>query len=263
MNSNWTLPESIEKDWISDCDKACESEAEFANFKRMRTIGYLTENRHGCHVHKEWEKAKQFYPGWIDLLPRLAWMDTLGNPLDDDKAIVDGFSISGGAASVAKISAQIRFLFGPGPFSIAEIGGGCGTLANALNLCGIVKDYTGFDLPSPSRLQKKYLERQGWKGEWPSIGGEEKGKYDLSISVASFSELTLEGRKHYMDRVLKKCDLGYHIWNWGEVEEGRDFFKETMSELLSELPTAVYLQDTKRSDLNPDDWVCVFIYGLP
>jgi len=211
---NWMIPEDIKRDWLFDCLKAATSDELFYKFKQMRTLGYVTENRHADHVPRYWSMAMRLYPRCLDLLPALAEADRVGGPWDVDVANIHGHKLSGTTASSVLVCSQIIRLFGIGPFRIAEIGPGYGNLAHCLKLFGLVTNYTFFDLLEPSMLQRRYIRLMGWDGIWPTLGDYEPDSYDLSLSHSSLSELNDEGKAHYSARVLQKSIYGFHVWNF-------------------------------------------------
>jgi len=220
MIDNWMISHRVKDDWLSDCRDAATSDGSFLTFKRMPTLGYITENRHARHASQYWAMAKSLRPECISILPALAEADKVGCPLEADVAVVDGHSLSGATASSALVCSQIIHLFGNRPYRIAEIGPGYGNLAHCLKLFGLVEQYTFFDLIAPSMLQRRYIRSFGWDGIWPALGDKEPGAYDLSLSHSSLSELNDEAKAHYAARVLQRSTYGFHVWNFGGTGMG-------------------------------------------
>jgi hypothetical protein len=105
---------------------------------------------------------------------------------------------------------------------IVEIGGGYGGLAAAMYFFAPkmnmkVNSYAIIDLPSPLKLQAKYLEKLGVTGVKFSdaylYGNDLKDNLFL-ISNYAFSELSEGMRKSYEGILFPKVRHGYIIWNY-------------------------------------------------
>lgn len=218
----------VEAGWRSECLRA--STFEFDKFRQLPNITYVTENYHAEHVAGLWGKAVELLPRLAILLPDLAAVDRVGTPNPADIADVDGYPLSGCAAHSAFRAAQIVHLHGDRAFHIAEIGGGYGSLAMVLHLLGLVKSYTGFDLPEPSQLQKRYLDTFGFPfTRWQEVGGVVRQEWDLSISCASLSELSRATQDFYGEAILYRSLCGFHVWNW--TREGWEIPKSPAEDL--------------------------------
>ena len=105
---------------------------------------------------------------------------------------------------------------------IVEIGGGYGGLAAAVyffapKLNMKVKSYAIIDLPSPLKLQAKYLEKLGVSGVQfsdASLYGQDLSDNLFLISNYAFSELSGGMRKSYEEILFPKVRHGYIIWNY-------------------------------------------------
>jgi hypothetical protein len=105
---------------------------------------------------------------------------------------------------------------------VVEIGGGYGGLAAAVyffapKLNMKVNSYTIIDLPSPLKLQAKYLEKLGVTGVEFSdafLYGRDLRDNLFLISNYAFSELSESMRKSYEAILFPKVRHGYIIWNY-------------------------------------------------
>jgi putative sugar O-methyltransferase len=101
--------------------------------------------------------------------------------------------------------------------SIVEIGGGYGGLCKVLSSLVKFKKYYLIDLPEPSLLSKKYLNKFiGIVNKMNYLTTEDLysfDKIDLVISNYAFSECSLEFQKKYYEQVVKKADTFYLVYN--------------------------------------------------
>jgi hypothetical protein len=103
---------------------------------------------------------------------------------------------------------------------VVEIGGGYGGLSLAMKFFGPrlgleIKTYTIIDLPSPLKLQKKYLEKLGVSdvtfSDASGYGQDVKG--DFLIANYSWTEIDPEHRKEYQRILFPKLKHGFILWN--------------------------------------------------
>ena len=237
-SADWSMVPQVQRiSWAQECRAAATDDAVFRTFRQLPTIMHMTENRSAAHAVRFWEAAQHIWPV-AEYLPALVAADAIGGPPPErSMRFPNGQELSGTTAASALMAAQIIRLFGKGPFQIAEIGGGYGNLAHVLHLMGMVDTYTGFDLPEPSALRRRFLKAQGW----PEPVAPKK-RYDLCISAASLSELTPEARREYGEHVLAKSDRGFHVWNWG-VDEWSGLVADTLRELQEWNAGAKYCPD--------------------
>lgn len=100
-----------------------------------------------------------------------------------------------------------------------EIGSGYGGLALFLHTMApsfdvVIKSYTIFDLSCPARLTRRYLKQHGITVLIGDIENPKQQKGSFLISNYAYSELLVDWRTKYTDRVIKPfVSHGWMAWN--------------------------------------------------
>lgn len=147
--------------------------------------------------------------------------DSIGGP----EVCNIGHDVRSSCASMRYIThsvlAIIHFLQFSNEIDIVEVGGGYGGLALAFHFfapkMGLkIKSYTIIDLPSPLKLQAKYLEKMGLANigfSDASIYGWELPEGAFLVSNYAFSEFSEGIRTCYEKVLFPKLRHGYMLWN--------------------------------------------------
>jgi len=108
-------------------------------------------------------------------------------------------------------------------YKLIELGGGYGGLCLAIHQFApdyniSIESYTIVDLPSPLRLQQKYLSFMPIQSKLSFVNSETFGK-DISdsglflISNYCFSEISAEFQRNYIKNLFPKVSHGFMAWN--------------------------------------------------
>jgi len=147
--------------------------------------------------------------------------DSVGGP--ELCTIEEGFMCSCASMryTAHSILAIRHFLQFSNEIDIVEVGGGYGGLALAFHFFApkmglTIKSYTIVDLPSPVKLQAKYLEKMGVT----NIGFSDAATYGSElpdglflVSNYAFSEFSEKIRTCYEKVLFPKLRHGYMLWN--------------------------------------------------
>ena len=156
----------------------------------------------------------------LKILNNVKVNDVYGGPVIENFFIGDkSIQISPSTINYTKIWSDISSLFGEVKnLKVCEIGGGYGGQALIANQISGFKQWDIVDLQEACLLQKKYLQKNKIYNS-NSYHLEELEnllpKYDLFISNFAFSEVNREIQEIYLQKILKKCNKGYMIMNFG------------------------------------------------
>ncbi len=148
----------------------------------------------------------------IDIFQRLD--GKIGDPIMAD---VEGLGkFSGTTLRYIIIADQIKKLFQlPDKAVIVEIGAGFGGQCFVLSQLQSISKYYIYDLPEVEKLIEKVSEVMGVKGVqcMPLEDNIPEEHVDLLVSNYAFSECDRETQLEYFNRVMKKAERGYVIYN--------------------------------------------------
>ncbi len=121
----------------------------------------------------------------------------------------------------------------PDNATVVEIGAGFGGQAHVLQTLHSCIKYYIFDLPEVEALISVMMNRLNWRNvcclQLNEILPEEK--VDLLISNYAYSECDREMQLSYFDRVIKKADRGYMIYN--QIAAGYGIDSISISEFIN------------------------------
>jgi hypothetical protein len=194
------------------CLKAAEDSYYFENFRSLPEYGSILE----CGFEEEstqyiLQKGSSVILEKLEIFRRL---DQFGNPVINTIPGVGRFS--GTTLRYIVIADHIMKLFDlPLNPIIAEIGAGFGGQCYILSQVQSFSDYYIYDLPEVEELIEKMMRALSVEKVYlmPVDASLPEEKIDLLISNYAFSECDRETQLDYFERVLKKSDRGYLIFN--------------------------------------------------
>lgn len=197
MKESWQIDPTFRQEFLDFCELAASDDEVFKTFKENDRVKTIIENSTKEH--------SLITIGWL-------WMNKFY--ITDDKEFTP--------TEVRYIYTIILHnkLFGRlWENSIVEIGGGYG------GQCSMWKrqerdfgNYTIYDLPQVQKLQYRYLKDYGISASFPN-GITEAPEHDLLISWCAWSELDIETRKEYVDKVISKADRFIICSNYNFYED--------------------------------------------
>jgi len=218
--------------------QAVEDDEVFKNFKRHQDYTYMLE-----HVNQE--QSDQYIneimrdnPSLFesDIFERFAENDSVGNPLTYN-SMFGNFSPT--LFRYVKVLSDLKKHFESlDGMNIIEIGAGNGGQCNIISKLFQHKSYTIVDLEDVMKLQKKCLDLL----KTPNVNFkkmeelEDDAQYDLVISNYAFSEIPMELRDLYIEKVLSKSSKGYLTMNDGGETKLEEKLPEKQIEIFEEVP---------------------------
>jgi hypothetical protein len=189
------------------------------NFKRHCDFTYMLE--HVSHefglqykklIENEFNSNIENYTDLIKI------NDSIGNPSIYD---IEGFHISPSNLRyiyhALLIKSKIENWYNKNDIKIIEIGGGYGGLCFYLK--NIMKNhklnYSIIDLPNVTQLQKYYFNKTDLDIDIISCFDIDKinENYDLVISNYCISEIEMNNRLEYLNKLTNKCSKKFYTWN--------------------------------------------------
>ncbi len=199
--------------YIEACRKAVNDPLYFQNFRSTHEYASNVE----CYGFGN-EFAQYLLtnasPQTLEKLEQFRRLDQYGNPLTKDIEGVGRFSET--TLRYIIVADQIKELFNlPSNPKIVEIGAGFGGQCYILSQIQIFSDYFIYDLPDVENLIEKMLktlsiERVSLIPQYVPLP---ESNVDLLISNYAFSECDRQTQLDYFERVLKKADRGYMLFN--------------------------------------------------
>jgi putative sugar O-methyltransferase len=193
------------------CQQAVKDPFYFQNFRSLPEYTHAVEIFNGAEFAQYIKKASGRLSPYLDKMREL---DTIGNPIKYQYDEIGPFSAT--TMRYIAVADHIRQLFElPRCPKIAEIGGGFGGQCYILSILNGFSQYFIYDLPIVGMLIEKSLDTLSVPfarcmeptSELPVE------KIDLLISNYAFSECSRETQLDYFERVIKKADRGYVIYN--------------------------------------------------
>jgi len=159
----------------------------------------------------------------LDKLEAFRRLESFGNPVLDSYPLIGKFSAT--TLRYICIADQIQKMVAlPEQAVIAEIGAGFGGQCFALAQVRPFSKYYFFDLPEVEALIGKVMEVLSLQNTYCIPMDQElpEEKIDLVISNYAFSECDREIQLEYFERVIKKADRGFMIYNHISKDSGID-----------------------------------------
>lgn len=147
-------------------------------------------------------------------LPSFEKLDTIGSPKTTDFPNMGKFS--GTTLRYIVIADQIKKLFFlPRNAKVVEIGAGFGGQCYILSQLQLFHRYYIYDLPEAGALIARVMEALRVQNVhlMPMDAALPEQTVDLLISNYAYSECNRETQLDYFDRVIKKADRGYVLYN--------------------------------------------------
>jgi putative sugar O-methyltransferase len=209
--NNWNVKNSWEGNYLDVCEQALSDENVFNNFKRdpryLKIVNHMTSK-----VADEYHTLlRNEYPHLLNLIHKFKENDAVGNPITYNH---DGIGeISGALLMYMKVVGDIEKYIGRNITSVVEIGGGFGGQAKMLcDYFSSINKYCLYDISTVMKLQQKYLSL--FDVETKSMTFRNKlTEYDLVVANFSWSELSLDLKKKYLDKVISKAKYGHMALN--------------------------------------------------
>ncbi len=214
MSSQLNAMESItgsDSNYLQICKKAAVSSYYFHNFRSLPQYAAVVEFFDGGRF------ADYIQGGSNDLLQKLETfrkLDSLGNPAVQSYSHVGKFSAT--TLRYIVVADHIREIFNlPAQAKIVEIGGGFGGQCYILSQLKSFSKYYIYDLPPVISLMQKVLGSLSVPNVLyvPAEDALPEENVDLLISNYAFSECARDTQLDYFERVIKKADRGYIIYN--------------------------------------------------
>lgn len=196
----------------SMCLKAATVPYYFQNFRSMPGYTHALEISDGSSFAQYLiHQASQKILKELDAFRRL---DNFGNPPTTYFPNLGNFSAT--TLRYIAIADEINKLFIlPEHSKIVEVGAGFGGQCYILSQLHTWSKYYIYDLPEPTALIEKMMTALDVKNVvcMPTAAQLPEGKVDLFISNYAYSECDRETQIDYFERLIKKADRGYLIYN--------------------------------------------------
>jgi hypothetical protein len=198
--------------YLEACLKAVDDPYYFANFRSLPEYAPILECGFGGEsAHYILNKASDEV---LDKLEHFRKLEQYGNPVTNYINGVGRFS--GTTLRYIVIADQITKLFNlPPNLKISEIGAGFGGQCYILSQLRSFSSYFIYDLPQVECLIDKMIKTLSVQRVhlMPLNATLPEEKIDLLISNYAFSECDRQTQLDYFERVLKKADRGYILFN--------------------------------------------------
>lgn len=182
MKESWQLDPTFKQEFLDFCELAASNEEVFKTFLDNDRIKTIIENSTEEYKEKttEWFRKNSLGIPFVELTP------TMIRYLYTSLLCFKIFK-----ASHSNID-------------IVEIGGGYGGQCKILYDLYPPESYSIYDIPQVQKLQARYLKDFGIKPILP-YGIPEAPEHDLLISWCAWSELDVNTRKEYVEKVILKA----------------------------------------------------------
>lgn len=197
--------------YLDMCEKAVNDPFYFHFFRSFPEYSHALEIFDGNRFAEKILSAGNDVLGRLDEFQKL---DLIGTPFKSQYPGLGDFSAT--TLRYIVVADHICHLFDlPSDAKIVEIGGGFGGQCYILSALQGFSQYFIYDLPQVNALIAKSLSALSVPGatclDTDSCLPEER--VDLLISNYAFSECSRETQLDYFERVIKKADRGYVIYN--------------------------------------------------
>lgn len=204
------------------CLLAATDDTHFNTFKTNSTYTQILEHTSINYANKYLTLLIQRYgeEKVLKLLNKAQANDLYGGSTIETFSIgKESIQISPSTINYTKVWSDICSVFGETTnLKVCEIGGGYGGQALVANKISGFKQWDIVDLREACLLQKSYLQKNQIQNSNSYHLGELENllpEYDLFISNFAFSEVNREIQEIYIQKILKRCDKGYMIMNFG------------------------------------------------
>ncbi|MBX3718321.1 MAG: putative sugar O-methyltransferase [Parachlamydiales bacterium] len=197
--------------YLDMCEKAAADPYYFQHFRGTPEYSHAVEIFNG---HPFAEKILNGDIEVISLIGEFRRLDMIGSPAITRYAGIGPFSAT--TLRYIVVGEHIRQLFHlPSDAKIVEIGGGFGGQCFILSVLQGFSRYFIYDLPPVNQLIKKSLAELSVSNAvcLAADSSLPEDRVDLLISNYAFSECSRETQLDYFERVIKKADRGYIIYN--------------------------------------------------
>ena len=235
----WIPLDTIGSPFVVECDKICDNEELFKNFKRNGVfcgiIGNDVRDKNTSdQLYNKLKGTKIFND--IDTYKT---NDIYGNPVLFEYPEIG--HISPGTLYFMDVLNDIKDKIGDiSNLNIVEIGSGYGGQAKILLDYG-VKTYTCIDLKEPLRLCEKYLNLFNYNNvhfiNTDKLDGLDEyffEQYDLVISNWCLSEFDIDGMSYYINKIIKNVHRGYFLMNIWDKER-KEYLINTLNNLFTKV----------------------------
>jgi len=194
------------------CALAAEDDEYFQRFRSIDAYYYAVEV--GPNAAFASYLLEYGYKSTLERLDVCRELDRIGSPVVSEFPKVGVFS--GTALRYVIVADQVAGLFSlPAEPRVAEIGAGFGGQCYILSQIIPFARYWIYDLPETERLIEKVVSTLSIPNVecLPVEAPFPEERIDLLISNYAFSECDREMQMDYFDRVVKRADRGYMIYN--------------------------------------------------
>lgn len=208
---DWTTKTSWIKDYLNICEDAVRNDDTFSIFKAHLYYFRIVNNMTNSVANEYYRYIKREYPHLFNHFDKFKENDNIGSP---KKYHYKHGYISGANLMYIKILGDIEKYIGIDFKSIAEIGGGFGGQAKIMHdYYPSLEKYYLYDIDTALDLQKKYLSKFDINPILNSPKWRDIGEIDLVIANFSWSELSVDLKMQYINKVIRKAKYGYITTN--------------------------------------------------
>lgn len=220
---SWLLDSRNESNYLAVCRTAVYDDEVFSMFRRSDPFSLIVENSPLKSGLEYYECIKAKYPWLLEHMGEFVSSDKHGGP--HQYAIGDHL-ISPSTMRYIKTLGDLDNFFRPiSEKNIVEIGGGYGGLCKIIHDVCLPDSYTIYDLPEVCQLQRKFLSKFDVNINIRTEIEEPAAPIDLLIAMYSWSELTLDVQKEYLDKVISKAKECYIMLNY-QMEDSYRMLRE-------------------------------------
>ena len=194
------------------CQKAVAEESTFKIFRSLPEYSRIVEEK----AEKKFAKCllAEASPIIRQKMESFQELDTIGSPATKDLSGLGRFS--GTTLRYILIANQIEKLFSlPHELNIVEVGGGFGGQCYILSQLHPISDYVIYDLPEANDLIRKVMKTLD-VSHVNCCSPDEPFHHetvDLFISNYAFSECSRKMQMDYFEKMIKRADRGYVLYN--------------------------------------------------
>jgi hypothetical protein len=244
------------------CERAATDDNFFKMFRRQPEYMEVVETLEPPAGMEYISIALRNCPHYLAKMDEFRRNDTVGTP-----PLVDFPAIGVCAPTTLryiKVASDIERFFGTlRGMHVAEIGVGYGGQCRILSCLNHIASYSLFDLPSASKLARRYLDCFAISNVIVGdISNLQTQSYDLVISNYALSEIRKDIQDIYISRVLQHSSRGYLIYNQKAFAAHLPGFSYSAEELAAQIPHAEILRGEYL--LSKDDaryGTCLIVWG--
>lgn len=220
---SWIIDNHNENGYLNTCKEAAYNDVAFGMFRNNPFFGLIVENSPLKSGLEYYECIKKEYPWLLRHMDEFVKSDKFGSPKTYP---IGGVNISPSTMRYIKTLGDLSNFFGSlDGMKIAEIGPGYGGLCKIIHDVYQPQEYVLYDQVWPAALQRRFLEEFGISPRAYSFN-DDNGKFDLTIAMYSWSELTHDHQIEYMNNVMKKSKNLYIMLNY-DMEFSYNLIRES------------------------------------